>query len=64
MKVYVVAEYEYASYMGTVFRHNMKLFADKKDASEYAKKIKDKPVSKDEYYGGSGKCVILERTIK
>jgi hypothetical protein len=41
----------------------MKVFANKKDAQDYAKKIKDKPVSKDEYYGGSGKCVILRRTI-
>jgi len=64
MKVYVVAEYEYASYWGTVFRHNMKIFADKKDATKYARNIKDKPVSKDEYYGGSGICVILERTIR
>ena len=64
MKVYVVAECEYASYMGTVFQHNMKVFTDKKDATEYAKKIKENPVSKDEYYSGSGECVILERTIK
>lgn len=61
--VYVVAECEYASYMGTVFRHNMKVFANKKDAQDYAKKIKDTPVSKEEYYGGSGECVILRRTI-
>ncbi len=61
--VYVVAEVEYASYMGTVFPHTLKVFEKKKDAVKYAKKIKDKPVSKDEYYGGSGSCVILRRTI-
>jgi hypothetical protein len=41
----------------------MKVFANKKDAQDYAKKIKDTPVSKEEYYGGSGECVILRRTI-
>ena len=61
--VYVVAEVEYASYMGTVFPHTLKVFEKKKDAVKYVKKIKDKPVSKDEYYGGSGSCVILRRTI-
>jgi hypothetical protein len=61
--VYVVAEVEYASYMGTVFPHTLKVFEKRKDAVKYAKKIKDKPVSKDEYYGGSGSCVILRRTI-